>query len=60
MDSVSKSRSDRATALEAWADNVDTEDLKEADTSSLRQVAVLAENGESSHVRPPAAPATDR
>lgn len=44
VDPMSNSRSDRAAALETWADNVDIEDLKEADTSSLRQIAELAED----------------
>ena len=40
---MTKSRADRAAALEAWADNVVPEDLKEAQTSSLRTIAELVE-----------------
>ena len=40
---MSTSRSDRAAAVEAWADDVNQEDLKEADTYSLRQIAELGE-----------------
>jgi hypothetical protein len=38
-----KSRSERAAALEEWADNVEPEDLTTADTESLRAIAELAE-----------------
>ncbi len=43
VDAVTKSRSERAAALESWADNVDPSDLREADTDSLRHVAELAQ-----------------
>lgn len=38
-----KSRSERTTAFESWADNIDPSDLREADTDSLRLVADLAQ-----------------
>jgi chromosome segregation ATPase len=37
------SRKERAAALERWADRVETEDLREVDTSALRDIAELAE-----------------
>lgn len=40
---MSKSRAGRASALEAWAERVETRDLKEADTSALREIAELTE-----------------
>lgn len=40
---MTKSRAERAAALEAWADSVDPADLREADTDSLRQIADLAQ-----------------
>ncbi len=43
MDEVSKTRADRAAALEEWADRVDPTDLKLADTGMLRVIASLAE-----------------
>ncbi len=43
MDEVSKTRADRAAALEEWADRVDPADLKLADTGMLRVIASLAE-----------------
>lgn len=40
---MTKSRAERAAAaLEAWADNVDPDDLREAETGSLRTIAELA------------------
>ena len=36
-------RADRAEALEKWADEVDSADLKVADTEALRSIAELAE-----------------
>ncbi len=36
-------RADRAAALEAWADRVDTDDLVPAETEALRAIAELAE-----------------
>lgn len=46
MDQVSKSRADRAKALEEWAERVESSDLKEADTEALRSIAELAERRE--------------
>jgi predicted ATP-dependent protease len=40
---MSNTRAERAKALEVWAERVDAEDLKEADTSALREIAELAE-----------------
>jgi len=40
---MSGMRSDRAEALERWADDVDSADLKVADTESLRSIAELVE-----------------
>ncbi len=37
------SRKERAAALERWADTVQTKDLREVDTSALRDIAELAE-----------------
>ena len=36
-------RADRAAALERWADNVSEDELREADMSTLREIAELAE-----------------
>jgi hypothetical protein len=36
-------RADRTVALERWADNVSEDELREVDTSSLRDIAELAE-----------------
>ena len=41
MDQVSKTRAERAKALEEWADRVDSADLKVADTEALRTIAEL-------------------
>lgn len=43
MDQMSKSRAERAKALEEWAERVESSDLKEADTEALRTIAELAE-----------------
>ena len=43
VETVSKSRAERAAALEAWADSVDPADLRSADTDSLRHIAELAQ-----------------
>jgi hypothetical protein len=43
VDAMSKSRAERAAALERWADRVQPEDLRVADTESRRVIAVLAE-----------------
>ncbi len=40
---MSKSRAERAKALEEWAERVESSDLKEADTDALRTIAELAE-----------------
>ena len=45
---MSRSRAQRAKALEAWADRIDAADLKEADTKVLRFIAELA--GERDHL----------
>ena len=39
---MTKSRASRAAAFERWADSVESDDLKEADTSELRSIADLA------------------
>jgi len=46
VDAMTKSRAERAAALEAWADSVDSGDLRRADTDSLRQIAELAQQRE--------------
>lgn len=43
MDPVSKSREERAKALEKWAQEVETSDLKPADTQALRRIAELVD-----------------
>jgi hypothetical protein len=43
---MSKSRAERAKALEKWAERVESSDLKEADTKALRTIAELAERRE--------------
>jgi len=43
VDQVSKTRAERAKALEEWADRVDSEDLKVADTEALRTITELVE-----------------
>jgi hypothetical protein len=43
VDDMSTSRTERAKALEAWADSVDPDDLVVADTQSLRTIAELVE-----------------
>lgn len=40
---MSKPRTERAAALERWAERVATGDLTEAETSALREIAELAE-----------------
>jgi hypothetical protein len=40
---MNRTRTDRAEALEKWADKVDSADLKVADTEALRSIAELAE-----------------
>lgn len=43
VDHMSGTRTDRAEALERWADDVDSADLKVADTEALRSIAELVE-----------------
>lgn len=43
---MSKSRAERAAALEEWADRVTTDELIAADTEALRLIAELAEQRE--------------
>jgi len=43
---MSKSRAERAKALEDWAERVESSDLTEADTAALRVMAELAERRE--------------
>lgn len=38
---MSKSRGERAAALEAWSERVEAHELREADTSALRVIAEL-------------------
>ncbi len=40
---MSKSRAERAAALEAWSDRVETHELREADTQALRAIAALVD-----------------
>jgi len=40
---MSKSREERAKALEKWADTVDASDLRIADTQALRTIAELVD-----------------
>jgi len=43
VDTMTKTRAERAAALEDWADRVSTDDLVVADTEPLRAIAELAE-----------------
>ena len=43
VDAMTKTRAERAAALEDWADRVDPDDLVVADTEPLRTIAELAE-----------------
>lgn len=43
VDSMTKSRADRAAALEDWADQVEPDDLVLAETSTLRAIVELVE-----------------
>jgi hypothetical protein len=43
VDEVTKSRAERAEALEKWAERVEPEELRVADTEALRVVAELAD-----------------
>ena len=40
---MSKTRAERAAALEQWAERVEIDELREADTSALQRIAELAE-----------------
>ncbi|MDH4118766.1 MAG: AsnC family protein [Acidimicrobiia bacterium] len=40
---MSKTRAERAVALEQWAERVEIDELHEADTSALQRIAELAE-----------------
>ena len=40
---MKKTRAERVETLEEWASNVDSADLKVADTSALREIAKLAD-----------------
>lgn len=40
---MSKSRAERAAALERWSERVAAENLTEADTSALREIAELVD-----------------
>jgi hypothetical protein len=46
VETMKKSRAERAAALEAWADSVDPDDLRAADTESLRLIAELSQQRE--------------
>jgi hypothetical protein len=46
VDAVTESRAERAAALEAWADRVQTDELRVADTETLRVIAELANQRE--------------
>jgi len=46
VDRMSKSRVERAKALEEWAERVESSDLEVADTEALRAIAELAERRE--------------
>lgn len=43
VDQVTKSREERAKALEEWADKVGFSELRTADTKALRTIAELAD-----------------
>ena len=40
---MTSTRQERAANLERWADDVDSDDLREVDTDALRQIADLAD-----------------
>ena len=46
VDAMTKTRAQRAQALEAWADAVACEELVVADTDALRSIAEIAERRE--------------
>jgi hypothetical protein len=43
VEAMTKSRAERAAALEAWAETVEPADLRDAATGSLRHIAELAQ-----------------
>ena len=43
VDTMTRTRAQRASALERWADEVDTSDLVEAQTAALRSIAELVD-----------------
>lgn len=43
VDTMTKTRAERAAALEAWADTVESAELRSADTDALRHIAELAQ-----------------
>jgi hypothetical protein len=43
VETMTKSRAERAAALEAWADTIDPANLREAETGALRHIAELAQ-----------------
>ena len=43
VDAVSKTRAQRAEALEAWAESVEAEELVPAETDALRRIADLSD-----------------
>ena len=43
VDTMTKTRAERAAALEAWADTVDPAKLRSADTDALRHIAELTQ-----------------
>jgi hypothetical protein len=46
VDAMSKTRAERAAALEEWAERVSGDELVAADTKALRAIAELAEQRE--------------
>jgi hypothetical protein len=46
VDAVSKSRAERAAALEKWAGRIRPDELRTADTEALRVIAELADQRE--------------
>jgi hypothetical protein len=46
VEAVTKSRAERAAALEEWAERVQTKELRVADTEALRVIAELADQRE--------------
>jgi hypothetical protein len=46
VEAVTKSRAERAAALEEWSERVQTKELRVADTEALRVIAELADQRE--------------